>query len=229
MDAGRRPEDIKIYAGVAVVPGRTEAEAREKYADYLAHASAESGLAHFAASTGVDFAQYGLDDPISFGNTNAIQSAVEAFTRADPSRTWTTAEIADYCAIGGDGPVLVGSAQTVADQLQEWVQDTDVDGFNLSRTVVPECFDDIISLVIPILQERGVYKTSYRKGTLREKLFGNARLPERHIGATCRQQNCRPTRGTSATGRAGRQCQGAAQRQADQGRVVSVCHGYPLP
>src|SRR2546427_5389552 len=62
----------------SVVPGRTEAEAREKYADYLSHASAESGLAHFAASTGVDFAQYGLDDPISFGNTNAIQSAAQA-------------------------------------------------------------------------------------------------------------------------------------------------------
>ena len=63
---------------MAVVPSRTEAEARAKYAEYLAHASPEGGLAHFAASTGVDFAKYGLDEPIAFGNTNAIQSAAQA-------------------------------------------------------------------------------------------------------------------------------------------------------
>jgi len=54
---------------------------------------------------------------------------------------------------------------------------------------VPECFDDVIELVIPILQERGVYKTGYREGTLREKLFGAPRLPARHVGGRYRTGN----------------------------------------
>jgi hypothetical protein len=64
-----------------------------------------------------------------------------------------------------------------------------VDGFNLSRTVVPECFDDVIDLVVPELQERGAYKRAYREGTLREKLSGGARLPASHTAARYRGAN----------------------------------------
>jgi hypothetical protein len=77
----------------------------------------------------------------------------------------------------------VGSAEQVADALIAWTEQAGVDGFNLSRTVTPECFEDFIDLVVPILQERGVYKTSYRDGVYREKLFGRARLPDTHEAA----------------------------------------------
>ena len=62
------------------------------------------------------------------------------------------------------------------------------DGFNLTRIVTPESYEDFIDLVIPELQRRGSYKTAYEHGTLREKLFedGDARLPERHAGASFR-------------------------------------------
>jgi len=65
-------------------------------------------------------------------------------------------------------------------------EETGVSGFNLSRTVVPECFDDVAQMLVPILQERGVYKTAYSDGTYREKLFGRARLPASHTGAQYR-------------------------------------------
>jgi hypothetical protein len=48
----------------------------------------------------------------------------------------------------------------------------DVDGFNLSRTVTPECLEDVVRLLVPALQERGRYKRGYAAGTYREKLFG---------------------------------------------------------
>jgi len=51
---------------------------------------------------------------------------------------------------------------------------------------VPECFDDVVALLVPELQARGAYKTAYRPGPYREKLFGHARLPPGHIGAACR-------------------------------------------
>jgi len=59
-----------------------------------------------------------------------------------------------------------------------------VDGFNLSRTVLPECLESFIDLVVPVLQERGAYKTGYAAGTYRQKLFGAGdRLPDTHPAA----------------------------------------------
>jgi hypothetical protein len=58
------------------------------------------------------------------------------------------------------------------------------DGYNLTRTVTPESFEDFVNLVIPVLQERGSYKRDYAQGTLREKLFQRgATLPQEHVGA----------------------------------------------
>lgn len=62
--------------------------------------------------------------------------------------------------------------------------ETDVDGFNLAYAVTPGTFIDLVDLLIPELQRRGAYKTGYRPGTLREKLFGNeARLSPEHPAA----------------------------------------------
>jgi long-chain alkane monooxygenase len=68
-----------------------------------------------------------------------------------------------------------------------WVEETDIGGFNLSRIVTPESLEDFVDLVVPILQERGAYKRDYQSGTLREKLFGRARLlPTHHPAAAHR-------------------------------------------
>ena len=72
-------------------------------------------------------------------------------------------------------------------QLQEWVEETDVDGFNLAYAVTPGTWEDVIEHVIPVLRERGVYPTEYAAGTLREKLHGRGdRLPAEHRGASYR-------------------------------------------
>lgn len=79
--------------------------------------------------------------------------------------------------------MVVGSPGTVADELQRWMDETDVDGFNLAYVVMPETYRDIIDLLIPELQRRGAYKKEYRPGTLREKLFRQGPyLPETHPG-----------------------------------------------
>jgi len=52
------------------------------------------------------------------------------------------------------------------------VDQADVDGFNLSRTITPECLEDVVRLLVPALQERGRYKQAYASGTYREKLLG---------------------------------------------------------
>ncbi|PLP98145.1 LLM class flavin-dependent oxidoreductase [Cupriavidus pauculus] len=182
--AGRHPDDVKVFMGAAVVTGRTETEAREKHAEYRDYASREAGLAHFAASTGVDFGRYGLDDPVDYGGGNAIESA----TRTAAQHGWTRRKLLDLFDLGGRYPAIVGDASQVADTLAEWVDETGIDGFNLSRTVVPESYEDFVDLVVPALQDRGRYKTAYTDGSLRHKLFSDGdRLPQRHAAAAFRQ------------------------------------------
>ncbi|WP_343591544.1 LLM class flavin-dependent oxidoreductase [Paracidovorax wautersii] len=185
VQAGRRPDDVKVFMGTAVVTGATAAEARDKHADYLRHASREAGLAHFAASTGIDFARYDLDEPVDYSPGNAIESA----SRTAQQNGWTRRKLLDLFALGGRYPAIVGDAQQVADELQSWVAETGVDGFNLSRTVVPESYEDFIDHVVPELQSRGVYKTAYAEGTLRQRLFGAGdRLPARHAADAFRRK-----------------------------------------
>ncbi len=182
---GRQADEVKIFVGATIVTGRTDREAREKFEDYRAHASSEGALVHAAASLGIDFSAFDLDEPIDTGKSSAIVSNVEAMTRSAGPQ-WTKRKLLEQMVLGSRQPPMVGSAEEIADRLCDWMDKADVDGFNLSRTVVPECFDDVIDLVIPILQERGRFKTAYRPGTLREKLFGTPRLPQSHASARYR-------------------------------------------
>lgn len=183
VQAGRRPEDIKIYAGIAAVVGATAREAQEKFDDYWHYASAEAGLAHFASSVNVDFARYGLDEPIDYSRGNAIQSAAQTAQ----ANAMTRRKLLERFRLGSRYPTLVGDPRQVADELESWANEVGIDGFNLSRTVTPESYEDFIDLVIPELQNRGSYKTAYAEGSLRHKLFGQGdRLPARHPAAAQR-------------------------------------------
>ncbi|ASU40150.1 N5,N10-methylene tetrahydromethanopterin reductase [Herbaspirillum sp. meg3] len=179
MALGRAAADIKVFLGATIITAKTESQAKEKFAEYQRYVSSEAALVHAAASMGIDFAKYDMDEPIETGKSQAIVSNVEAMTRSAGPQ-WTKRKLLEQMTLGSRQQPLVGSAEQVADALMGWSEQAGVDGFNLSRTVVPECFDDIIELVVPILQERGVYKTAYKQGPLREKLFGKARLPASH-------------------------------------------------
>ncbi|MHA7181276.1 hypothetical protein ACX80J_14315 [Arthrobacter sp. MDB2-24] len=87
------------------------------------------------------------------------------------------------------GPfVAIGTPGEVADEIERWVEGTDLDGFNLRQFLTPGTAEDFIELVIPELQRRGLYRTSYEESTLRERLFGagNTRLFDQHPGARYR-------------------------------------------
>ena len=178
--AGRDGDAVKVFMGLTVIVARTEEQARAKHAEYLRHASPEAGVAHFASSTGIDFAAYELDEPIQYVKSNAIQSATKHLQNND----WTRRKLLDQHALGGRYITLVGSPTQVADELESWIEETGLDGFNLARTVTPESYVDFIDLVIPELQRRGAYKTAYTEGSLREKLFAaGPHLPADHTGA----------------------------------------------
>lgn len=198
-EAGRDPRAVKIFNLQTVIVDETDNGARAKWRDYASYISREGALVLASGWLGIDFGAYGLDEPLRHIETNAVQSSVEAFSSADPSKVWTVGELADWIGIGGLGPLFVGGPTTVADLFEEWVAETDVDGFNLAYAVTPETFEDLVQHLVPELQRRGLYKRDYEAGTLREKLFGAAaRLPASHPGAGYRDLSARPATVASA-------------------------------
>jgi alkanesulfonate monooxygenase SsuD/methylene tetrahydromethanopterin reductase-like flavin-dependent oxidoreductase (luciferase family) len=112
-----------------------------------------------------------------------MRSLVESITARGPGRKRTVRDLVDFGPAGSRTAFVVGSPCTVADELQDWVEQADVDGFNLMRVVVPEGLEAVVDLLVPELQARGAFKTAYATGPLRQKLSGEPRLPARHPAA----------------------------------------------
>ncbi|GAA1936060.1 LLM class flavin-dependent oxidoreductase [Microbacterium aoyamense] len=183
--AGRDRYSARIYTLLTIVTDATPEAAQAKYADYRRYASDEGALVFMSGWMGIDLSQYDLDEPVGNVPSNAIRSVIANYEEsAANGETFTVRDIAEGGAIGGLGPTIVGSGEEIADLLQDWVEYTDVDGFNLAYAITPGTFEDIVEHVVPVLQARGVYPTEYADGTLREKLHGRGdRLPEEHRGA----------------------------------------------
>jgi alkanesulfonate monooxygenase SsuD/methylene tetrahydromethanopterin reductase-like flavin-dependent oxidoreductase (luciferase family) len=186
--AGRDSHDLMIFTMTTVITDTTPQAARDKYHDYLGYVSEEGALALMSGWTGLDFGAMHPDEVVRFTDkADTMTSALEAFTIADPDRQWTVREIARHAAIGGRGPVVIGSGAEIAEKLNDWFETTDVDGFNLAYALTPGTFTDMADLVVPELQSRGLFKDDYTPGTFREKLFGRgARLPGNHPAASFR-------------------------------------------
>ncbi|MCZ7486080.1 LLM class flavin-dependent oxidoreductase [Rhizobium rhizogenes] len=170
-EVGRDPKKVYIYTLVTIITDETDEKAQKKFEEYRDFVSYDGSLVFMSGWSGIDFGQYAPTDQVKKVETNAIHSFVEHIAGGDKS--WTIDELAKFGGIGGLGPVFVGSPSRIADILQEWVDDTDVDGFNLAYAVTPDSFEDVVGYIVPELQKRGVYPTAYKPGTLREKLFGD--------------------------------------------------------
>ncbi len=187
---GRDPRSLKIFTEICVVTAPTDAEARAKYEDYLSWTDYEGALAFYAGITGIDLSELDPHQPLSYVDTDSARFALEIFSKADPDKAWTPHEVARFVGIGAMSPVLVGSPQTVADELERWLAEADIDGFNLAYAVTPGSFADFIELVVPELQRRGRYWRDYDEGTtLRERLYGpgQTRVRDDHPAAQYRR------------------------------------------
>ena len=169
---GRSRDDVKIYAMLSVVVADTDEQAQEKYRDYLQYVDLEASQAIIGGWSGVDLSQFDEDEALNYIKTDSIQSFLTPFTLQSKDKKWTREEIAKHCALGGMGDVIVGSPESVADQLETWVDEGGLDGINLAYHVSPGSFEDFVEYVVPELQKRGRYRTEYDGSTLRESLYG---------------------------------------------------------
>lgn len=182
---GRGPNDVRVFVPATVIVAATDAEARDLQREYEEATDGIGNLASRGSLTGIDLSKYSPDDPVPNVKTNASQSAAAALTTG----AQRVLRIRDLMSFGdGRDLFLVGSPSTVADRLIEWMEHTDVDGLNLTRTVEPDNLRGFCDLLVPELQNRGAYKTEYLEGAMREKLFPgtHGRAPGNHPAARAR-------------------------------------------
>ncbi|ALJ18541.1 LLM class flavin-dependent oxidoreductase [Microbacterium sp. No. 7] len=174
---GRRPEDLVVLPGVSVILGDTDDEARELEQHYRASDhSFEQALAELGRSFGWhDFRQYDLDEPFPQHTLvyaeNSFRTGAQKIAALAADRGWTLRQVVQNSLRRAPGP-FVGTAETVANTLQEWFEAYGVDGYNI-HAGHPAQLDRFIDEVVPILVERGVFRSEYESDTLR----GNLGLP----------------------------------------------------
>lgn len=135
IEAGRGPDSVKVVTGLLAIVAETDAEAQAKYEELKSYGDREGALALFGGWSGIDLSKWGDDDDFRFaeGAPPAVRSMVNHWATTVPGKedvVWTKTEIADHLILGGNGAKIVGSAKTVADELERWAEVADVDGFS---------------------------------------------------------------------------------------------------
>ena len=115
--------------------------------------------------------------------THGMRGWTKGIVEAEPDKTKTFRDLIRARTLER---FIVGTPEQIADGLQAWFE-AGVDGFNITYNVTPGTFVDFIDAVVPELQARGLVQREYAPGTLREKLFGHARLPADHPAAAYRR------------------------------------------
>src|SRR5262249_41826655 len=167
---GREPDHIKILPGCLVVVGVTGEEAHQNRAllNNLVHP--DSGIASLSTALGCDAPRFDLDGPLpEIPESNASKSGRERVKDRARRDNLTVRQLAQIAG-GYGGLAMVGTPQTIADQMEEWFFGNACDGFNIMFPWVPGGLDEFVDRVIPELQRRGLFRREYEGTTLRENL-----------------------------------------------------------
>jgi len=167
---GRERDHLKILPAAFVVVGDTVQQAQEIRArlDSLVHY--ESAIASLSIALGTDASRFDPDaylPPIP--PTNDSKTSQERVLALADQEQLTVRQLAQRLG-GYSGLAFVGTAQTIADQMQEWLEREGSDGFNVMFPWLPGGLDDFVDKVVPELQGRGIFRREYEGTTLRENL-----------------------------------------------------------
>ncbi len=172
-EAGRDPDSVKICPMAYTVVGESTAHAQEReqmFLHDLVHPMASLTL--LSELMNYDFSAHDLDDEVTeelVNSTTGIRGLVEN-VRKHIGGTVRIRDLAGHRATLLQGPRFVGTATEVADQMDDWFTGGACDGFVLAATHFPGAFEDVVRLVVPQLQKRGLFRREYTGSTLREHL-----------------------------------------------------------
>ena len=179
---GRDPEQVKVLPGVFPVVGRTRAEAEDKYAVLQELVDPVVGLGLLQLLLGdVDISGYPVDGPLpELPRTEGSTSRQKLVYDKARREGLTIRQLYESISGGRGHRIVIGTPESLADELEEWFMTGAADGFNIMPAVLPDGLDDFVGMVVPELQRRGLFRTEYEGRTLRENL--GLRRPAR--GAT---------------------------------------------
>ncbi|MEY9870579.1 FMN-dependent oxidoreductase (nitrilotriacetate monooxygenase family) [Streptacidiphilus sp. MAP12-33] len=169
---GRSEDALLVLPGICPVIGGTEAEAQALLEELTELQVPEYGLAQLSGMVGVDLTGLPLDGPLP-------ELPEESDINGNKSRFALVAELARREGLtlrqliarlgGGRGHrVYAGTPEQIADQLQHWFEQGAADGFNIMPPILPTGLADFVDQVVPILQNRGLFRTEYTGSTLRD-------------------------------------------------------------
>ena len=167
---GRNPDHIKIMPAVFLVVGDTVEEARAKRAklDSLVHY--DSGIHSLSGMLGHDVSSFDPDGPLpDIPESNASKSSRRFMIELAQAENLTIRQLAAKAGSYG-GLAFVGTAKTIADEMQHWLEQGACDGFTTMFPYLPEGLEDFTGKVVPELQARGLFRTEYEGETLRDHL-----------------------------------------------------------
>lgn len=170
---GRGEDELKILPGVSPFVGRTEEEAREKFEQLQDLIDPAVGLGLLSAFLGgIDLSRYPIDGPFpaDLPVGEGWKSRHELFNKLAQRENLSLRELYKRVATGRGHWTLVGTPESIADQLEHWFTTGAADGFNILAPTLPHGLRDFAELVIPELQRRGLFRTEYTGRTLREHL-----------------------------------------------------------
>ena len=183
---GRDPEGIKILPGIVPVIGATEAEALELERELDRLIKPEYARIQLAKTLRVDPEDLPLDRqlPEDLPSEDDIEGAKSRYTlivELARREKLTVRELIGRLGGGRGHRTFTGTPVQVADAIQEWFEAGAADGFNIMPPVLPSGLEAFVDEVVPILQERGLFRTEYTGRTLREH-YGLERPANRYAG-----------------------------------------------
>ena len=180
---GRDPQSVKMLPMVYTVVGESRLQAEDREQVFLNDlVDPKASLALLSELMNYDFSGLELDDPITdelIASVSGIRGLVQNIRQHIGGDTVTLADLAGHRATLLQGPRFVGTGTEVADQMEEWFAGDACDGFVIAATHTPGAYEDVVRMVVPELQRRGVFRDGYAGHTLRDNL-GLERPPSTH-------------------------------------------------
>src|SRR5262249_11334810 len=168
---GRPPDAIKVLPGVMTVIANTRAEAEDKYEKLQELIQPEIGLKNLSAYFGKDLSRYPLDGPVPDPVwANAEHGRLKVIVELARREKLTIRQL--YKRVIGQRAhrTVCGTPAEIADTLEHWFTPCAADGFNILPLTFPQGLDDVVDLLVPELQRRGLFRTDYEGATLRDNL-----------------------------------------------------------
>jgi FMN-dependent oxidoreductase (nitrilotriacetate monooxygenase family) len=171
---GRNPDKVAIMPGLVTYVGATEEEARRRQAEVDALLPTAQSLAQLGTFIGQDCTQWELDAPVPSlppaAEFTGPQGRYRTILRIIEAEKPTVRQLLGRLAAGGGHCTMLGTPEQIADQIELWFRSGAADGFNLMPPLLPESLHEFVDRVIPVLQRRGLFPSSYSADTLRGHL-----------------------------------------------------------